>query len=397
MTLFERLSEPYLLLDDRLEFISANASWRALFGASAMVVDGKLGSEGDLPELIRVLTRELRPGQPAKSGVFPLDAGQHAQDAAASPRYWQIHASVLPAANDEPEVIALRFEDVTVRTRAEEEERRERARWRSQVRLHELRSKEGELSPDNLDPDAVASAERAARERIDASAKAMDQFIAAVSHELRSPLNAIVSWAELLQLGDPVHVARAGDAIRRNGRQLSHMVDDLLDSGAVATGKLSVNLRPVDLGALAAIVAEDMRKAAGNKGLELHAADIASCIVMADESRMKQVVWNLLTNAVKFTSAGKIDVSVTAVEGHAEMTVRDSGQGIDAEALPRIFERFQQIAPQSSGRVGGLGLGLWLVKHIVELHDGTIEAASAGKGAGTTFIVRLPLASQAGR
>jgi signal transduction histidine kinase len=134
-----------------------------------------------------------------------------------------------------------------------------------------------------------------------------------------------------------------------------------------------------------------MRKAAEHKGLYLHANDIAPCAVMADESRMKQVVWNLLTNAVKFTDTGGIDVSVTETGGFAELTVTDTGRGIEPEALPLVFDRFQQIAPKSSGRVGGLGLGLWLVRQIVGVHNGTITVASDGKGCGSVFVVRVPL------
>ncbi|WP_144107488.1 sensor histidine kinase [Paraburkholderia sp. BCC1886] len=245
-----------------------------------------------------------------------------------------------------------------------------------------------------IELDALANSERSARERSEAVARTMDQFIAAVSHELRSPLNAIVSWAELLKLAmDPANVVRAGEAIRRNGRQLSHMVDDLLDSGAIATGKLSVKLQPVDLGALAAIVAEDVRKLAQHKGLQLQAVDISPCLVMADESRIKQVIWNLLANAVKFTDAGDVEISVKATQDCAEMRVRDTGRGIAPDALSLVFDRFQQIGPQSSGRVGGLGLGLWLAKHIVGLHGGSIDVASDGPGCGATFTVTLALAS----
>ncbi|CAM2159202.1 protein of unknown function (plasmid) [Pararobbsia alpina] len=160
-----------------------------------------------------------------------------------------------------------------------------------------------------LEADARAGAERTGRERSEALARTMGQFVAAVSHETRSPLNAIVSWGELLHLvADPSVVASAGEAIRRNGRQLTHMVDDLIHSGAVASGKMSVNLQPVDLGALAAIVVEHMRKAAEHKGLELRATGIAPCTTLADDSRMRQVVSNLLTNAIKFTDAGTIYV-----------------------------------------------------------------------------------------
>ena len=243
-----------------------------------------------------------------------------------------------------------------------------------------------------LEQQAIAQAEKRAREESDRAARAMDHFVTAVSHELRSPLGAILSWTALLQrAGDASHVVRVTDVIERNARQLSHMVDDLLDSGAIATGKLSVNRQPVDLGALAGNVAEDIRMKAEAKGLRLKADDIRSCLVMADESRMKQVVWNLLSNAVKFSASGTVELVVGVNGDKAELSVRDSGSGIEAEALGRIFERFEQIGAEGAGRVGGLGLGLWLVKHLVDLHDGSVFAESAGRGQGATFHVLLPL------
>ncbi|WP_118179953.1 sensor histidine kinase [Paraburkholderia phosphatilytica] len=245
-----------------------------------------------------------------------------------------------------------------------------------------------------LEQRAIAQSEKRARVESEQIARAMDHFVTAVSHELRSPLGAILSWCTLLQrAGDMSHVERASGVIERNARQLAHMVDDLLDSGAIATGKLSVDRRPVDLAALAGIVAEDTRIGAQAKGVQLITDDLSPCAVLADESRMKQIVWNLLSNAVKFCVEGTVELTV-AQRGdmHAELTVRDTGCGIEPDALGRIFDRFeQQVKAVSSGRVAGLGLGLWLVKHLVELHDGTIVAESAGRGQGATFRVTLPL------
>ncbi|WP_345813432.1 ATP-binding protein [Paraburkholderia sp. PREW-6R] len=242
-----------------------------------------------------------------------------------------------------------------------------------------------------LEQREIAASEKRAREHSERLTMAMDHFVTTVSHELRSPLSAIMSWTDLLQrAADPSHVARATGVISRNARQLSHMVDDLLDSGAIVTGKLSVNLKPVDLGALAGIVAEDMRMHAEAKGLQLIADDLASATVLADESRMKQVVWNLVSNAVKFTPQGAVELTVRAVGERVELAVRDTGMGLDRESLGRVFERFQQFGADGSGRVAGLGLGLWLVKNLVDLHRGTISAESPGPGQGATFRVTLP-------
>lgn len=493
--LFERLAEPYLVLDCHLAPIAANAAWRAQFGSGATDSDDavarSLAMHPQHEELVRSAASGLSVGRSQASSVGHLEGGSNAGDVAhPQSRYWQVFASLITATESEPAFITLRYEDVTERelTLVADEPPKDvygspvvqlgevlalagLGAWEMNVSTGGIRCSEQclrhfgvehfadvtrewllgdlpdklaatpdapersqpfefeRLSPDGrhwvlvcgvcrfkndgsmqavtgftldltsrkrreLELDALANAERTARERSEVLARTMDQFVAAVSHELRSPLNAIVTWAELLQLAmDPMHVARAGEAIRRNGRQLSHMVDDLLDSGAIATGKLSVNIQPVDLGALAAIVAEDVRKLAQHKELQLHTSDISPCLVMADESRMKQVIWNLLANAVKFTDAGKIEVSVRGEQDYAEMTVRDTGRGIAADALPLVFDRFQQIAPQSSGRVGGLGLGLWLARHIVSLHAGSIAVASDGPGCGATFTVRLPLAT----
>lgn len=242
-----------------------------------------------------------------------------------------------------------------------------------------------------LEQREIAASEKRAREHSERLATAMDHFVTTVSHELRSPLSAIMSWTDLLQrAADPSLLGRATGVISRNARQLSHMVDDLLDSGAIVTGKLSVNLNPVDLGALAGIIAEDMRMHAEAKGLRLIADDLASAMVLADEGRMKQVVWNLVSNAVKFSPQGTVELTVRTDGERVELAVRDTGLGLDSESLERIFDRFQQFGAAGSGRAAGLGLGLWLVKNLVDLHGGTITAESPGMGQGATFRVSLP-------
>mgnify|MGYP000070026994 CR=1 FL=1 len=243
-----------------------------------------------------------------------------------------------------------------------------------------------------LEQQAIAAAEKQARQQSERAALAMDHFVTAVSHELRSPLNAILSWASLLRRSpDAAGVNRAAEVIDRNTRQLSHMVDDLLDGGAIATGKLSVKLEPVDVGALAGNVIEDMRMNAEAKGLRLVVDDLASCTVLGDVARLRQVLWNVLSNAMKFTPAGgEVRLAVRAQGAEVEVEVRDSGRGIEPQALERIFDRFQQYDNPGPGRVGGLGLGLWLVKNLVDLHHGSVGAHSEGAGRGATFRIRLP-------
>jgi PAS domain S-box-containing protein len=244
---------------------------------------------------------------------------------------------------------------------------------------------------------AVAAEEQRAREISERGARAMDHFVAAVSHELRSPLHAILWWTTLLERGtDPAHVRRAAEVIERNTRQLARMVDDLLDSGAIATGKLSVDLRLLDMASLAATVAEDLRLDAESREVRLIVAPALPCLVMADEHRLKQVVLNLLTNALKFAERGTVELAVAADGAEVVLSVRDSGVGIAPEALERIFERFEQAHREHANRAPGLGLGLWMVKNLVLLHNGSVSAHSDGLGKGSMFRVQLPLAQQAG-
>jgi PAS domain S-box-containing protein len=239
----------------------------------------------------------------------------------------------------------------------------------------------------------IAGDERLAREQSDANTLAMDHFLTAVSHELRSPIGVIMNWGEMLErAGDKIGLTRATAVIQRNAKQLSLMVDDLLDSGAIVSGKLSIEFGRLALNDVVADVVNDLRLQAGHKGLQLSCDTLEPCAIQGDAARVKQIVWNLLSNAVKFTDEGSIEVSVFR-EGHnAVFRVRDTGAGIAPDALTRIFDRFEQLRPNSSGRVGGLGLGLWLVRTLVERHHGRIEAHSAGRGQGTTFTVLLPLA-----
>ncbi|WP_250463710.1 MULTISPECIES: ATP-binding protein [unclassified Caballeronia] len=242
-----------------------------------------------------------------------------------------------------------------------------------------------------LEQQRIAGSERAARERSEENARAMDHFLTAVSHELRSPIGVIINWTELLsRSGDKIGLSRATDTIQRNAKQLSLMVDDLLDSGAIVSGKLSIQFARVALDTLVSDVINDLRPQAEHKGLDVTCLQLEPSLVQGDAARLKQIVWNLVTNAIKFCDAGKIEVSVSHVGMQAIVTVRDTGCGIAPEAITTIFDRFEQIRPKSSGRVSGLGLGLWLVKTLVERHHGTIEVQSDGEGYGTTFLVSLP-------
>jgi PAS domain S-box-containing protein len=232
-----------------------------------------------------------------------------------------------------------------------------------------------------------------ARAAAEAASRAKDQFLAVLSHELRTPLNAIVGWARMLRTGsiDPAAVTNAIEVIDRNAAAQVRLVEDLLDVSRIVSGTLSVDLAPVKLAPVLAAALDAVRPAAERKGVRL-VSTVAPAIdwVTADAGRLQQVVWNLLVNGVKFTPAGgTVDVSAGAAGDMVRIRVTDTGCGIDGALLPHIFDRFRQGDSSTTRRHGGLGLGLTLVKHLVELHGGTVTAESAGAGAGATFTVTL--------
>jgi signal transduction histidine kinase/ActR/RegA family two-component response regulator len=238
----------------------------------------------------------------------------------------------------------------------------------------------------------AAEAGRAAAE---AANRAKDQFLSTLSHELRAPLNAIFGWATMLERGDlPAEQSRrALQIILRNVGAQVRLIDDLLDLSRVGAGQLRLDVKPVDLRTVIEESVDSIRPAAGAKGIELQAV-LASPggPVGGDPDRLRQVVWNLLSNAVKFTpKAGRVQVQLQRAESHVEIVVSDTGAGIAPEFLPYVFDRFRQGDNSSARPRGGLGLGLTLVRSLVELHGGTVEAESPGEGRGATFVVKLPL------
>jgi PAS domain S-box-containing protein len=229
-----------------------------------------------------------------------------------------------------------------------------------------------------------------------------DEFLATLSHELRTPLNAVLGWAHMLRTGtlSAEVQRRAVDAIERNARAQAQLVDDLLDVSRIVSGRFSLTLEDVDLGAVVQSAIDTVRPTVAAKGLELDFVELPTrrAIVGGDDDRLRQVFWNLLSNAVKFTTrGGRIRVTFGIEEQTAVVTVEDSGQGIPADFLHHVFERFRQADSSASRRHGGLGLGLAIVRHLVEAHGGTVSAASPGEGLGATFTVRLPLRRMADR
>jgi signal transduction histidine kinase/ActR/RegA family two-component response regulator len=236
---------------------------------------------------------------------------------------------------------------------------------------------------------ALAAAEEASRLK--------DEFLATVSHELRTPLTAVLGWSHLLRLGqlDKQAAAHAIEIIERNARSQQQLVEDLLDVSRIITGKLRLDVRPLDPTSFIEASIEAVRPAAEAKEIRLQKqmdADVS--FVSGDQARLQQVVWNLLSNAIKFTPhGGRVEVRLKRIDSHVEISVSDTGQGIHEDFLPYVFDRFRQADGTMTRQHGGLGLGLAIVRQLVEMHGGAVEARSNGEEKGATFIVKLPVLS----
>jgi signal transduction histidine kinase len=237
--------------------------------------------------------------------------------------------------------------------------------------------------------------------RLDAEAanRLKDEFLATLSHELRTPLNVMVGRAQMLQAlaPDPTRVREMAETIARNGETLTRLVEDLLDVSRMRFGGVQVERRSVDLGALVESVAAGIRPGADAKAIRLHVSTVPRVPrVIGDAVRLQQVIWNLIANAMKFTDAGgEIRIVLRSAGTHVDLTVTDTGQGIDPAFLPYVFDMFRRGEAAIGCTTGGLGIGLSIVRRLVELHGGTVSANSAGVGQGATFTVRLPCQTRA--
>jgi PAS domain S-box-containing protein len=237
--------------------------------------------------------------------------------------------------------------------------------------------------------------EQAAREEAERANRIKDEFLAVLSHELRSPLNPILGWSRLLQTRkfNPAKTSEALATIERNAKLQAELIEDLLDVSRILQGKLSLNIAPVTLTSIIEAAMETVRLAAQAKSIQIQ-TQVGSQVgkVSGDASRLQQIVWNLLSNAIKFTpQGGRVDIRLERIGSHAQITVSDTGKGIPTDFLPYVFDYFRQADATTTRKFGGLGLGLAIVRHLVELHGGTVQADSPGEGQGATFTVRLPL------
>jgi PAS domain S-box-containing protein len=242
----------------------------------------------------------------------------------------------------------------------------------------------------------LLAGERAARSVAEHASRMKDEFLATLSHELRTPLNAILGWSQLLRRqdrGDHQEIEEGLSVIERNARMQTRLIEDLLDMSRIISGKLRLEIqRVIPITMLEAAIAT-VKPGAELKGIRLEQVlDPLAGPIAGDPNRLQQIVWNLLSNAIKFTPrGGKIQIALERVNSHIEISVADTGQGIRADFLPYVFDRFRQADGSTTRAQGGLGLGLAIVKQLVELHGGSVQVKSPGEGQGTTFIVQLPL------
>lgn len=245
-----------------------------------------------------------------------------------------------------------------------------------------------------VERDRLLQQEQTARAEAERANQIKDEFLAILSHELRSPLNPILGWAKLLRTRkfDPAKTAEALITIERNANLQCQLIDDLLDVAKILRGKLSLNEAPVNLVFVIEAALDTVKTAALAKSISLHSALTQIGQVLGDSARLQQIVWNLLSNAIKFTPAGgRVDIRLERADNQAQITISDTGKGINPDFLPYIFETFRQEDTSTTRKYGGLGLGLAIAQHLVEAHGGTIHADSPGEDQGATFTVKLPL------
>jgi len=235
--------------------------------------------------------------------------------------------------------------------------------------------------------------EQLARQQAETANRTKDEFLANLSHELRNPLTPILGWAQVLRSGKlkEAAVSTALEVIERSARAQSQLIEDILDISRITSGKLALDSNPINLRLVVQAAIEGVQLSAESKNIQI-VSQCTSVTVLGDDARLQQVVWNLLSNSIKFTPAGgRVEIAVLAIENHAVVRVSDTGKGIRAEFLPYIFDRFHQGDSSTTKASQGLGLGLSIVRHLVELHGGTVQADSPGEGQGTTITLRLPL------
>jgi len=361
-TIVETVREPLLVLDLNLQAITANRSFYETFQVMPSQTEQRslfdLGNgQWNIPQLRSLLT-EILAGNPQFQDFEVEHDFEHIGH-----KIMRLNGRKMPPIGD-TQMILFAIEDITEQKQFETER---------SLRIQEQ--------------SARAAAEEANRVK--------DEFLSVLSHELRTPLNAMIGWAQLLRMKkfDEAKTEEALKTIERSAKAQNQLIDDILDVSRITTGQFRLNPSQIELNPLLENAIGVIRFAAEAKNIQIESRlSPLKPKILGDPSRLQQVVWNLLSNAIKFTpTGGRIDIALDYIDGIAQIQVSDTGQGIHPDFLPYVFDRFRQADSSCSRRDSGLGLGLSIVRHLVELHGGTVSAESSGEGQGATFTVRLPL------
>jgi signal transduction histidine kinase len=305
---------------------------------------------------------------------------------------WGTVCALIPIV---PRALAMRSPEALQREIDVREQAEAEVRLLNQELEKRVLERTAQLEAANREKDALLVREQDARREAEAANRSKDEFLATLSHELRTPLSSMLAWTSLMQSGrlDAATSIKGVETIDRLARTQAQLVEDLVDVSRIITGNMRLIWEPLDLASLVRDTQTSLHPSAQGKNLRVEIAiPEEPILVRGDTRRLQQVVANLLSNAIKFTpEGGQIHIRVESGEGRAVLTVRDAGEGIPPEFLPHIFDRFRQADSSNTRRHGGLGLGLALVHHLVELHSGHVEAHSDGLGTGATFTVSLPL------
>jgi PAS domain S-box-containing protein len=385
--LFESAPDGYLVTDPNGLIIKANRSAAEMLRLESRFLLGKPLISYIVPrdhKSFRYVLNKLAKGDSCETEDLELHV---------LPRNGQIFTAALrfsPTRNRGGLITELRW---TMRDITQLKRRAERILELNSELEARVSQRTAELEQVSAFKDELLSREQRARADAEAANRSKDEFLAIVSHELRTPLNAILGWAQLLgQDVDREQRLHAAEVIERSARAQARLINDILDVSRVVSGGLSLDKRPVDLAKVIEAAVEAARPGIESKGIKLIAdIDYSAGVIVGDSTRLQQIVGNILSNSTKFTpQEGTIDIRLEKAGEDFRITVTDSGFGINREFLPYVFDRFRQADSQVTRQQGGLGLGLAIVKFLVELHGGTVGAASEGIGKGSTFTVTLP-------
>ena len=377
------LPEPVLLVTGNGQILATNPSFSQMLGLNRQILQGKLLFElvSNPPDQVKQYLRSCSSSREMVLGSLTLSTNN------GEACLCRCEGAVIrPWSSESPALILLRLKN------------RESASSRFTLlnkKIDELAKEVRQRQRAEEERAQLLVQEQKARAEAERLNQLKDEFLSTVSHELRTPLNAILGWSQILRSNrvDEATMNRALETIERNARSQAELINDLLDISRIIIGKIRLNVQMVELLPVIEAAIDTVRPAADAKNIRLQSVlDPAAGPVLGDSERLQQIVWNLLSNAIKFTpKRGRVQVCLQRINSHVEIIVTDTGQGISTEFLPYVFDRFRQADSSITRSFGGLGLGLAIVRQLVELHGGTVHAESPGEGQGATFTVKLPL------